>query len=69
MNDLMLIKMIKAMNQLTHNANGLILNQIFLFLQVSVHIAIVTELHNQVVVVAGLLHVVEFYDVWALTAL
>jgi hypothetical protein len=58
----------KAMNQLTHDGNSLILDKILFLFEVGIQIAIITILEHKVVVVIGLFHIIEFDDVGALTA-
>jgi hypothetical protein len=64
----MFVEMMKAMNQLTHDGNSLILDKILFIFEVGIQIAIITILEHKVVVVIGLFHIVEFDDVGALTA-
>jgi hypothetical protein len=64
----MFVEMMKAMNQLTHDGNSLILDKILFLFEVGIQIAVITILKHKVVVVIGLFHIVEFDDVGALTA-
>jgi hypothetical protein len=64
----MFVEMMKAMNQLTHDGNSLILDKILFLFEVGIQIAIITILEHKVVVVIGLFHIIEFDDVGALTA-
>ena len=68
MDDFVLIKMMEAMNELTHNTNGLIFDKILFLLQVGIKIAVIAVLQYEVIIVAGFFHVVELDDVWTLTA-
>ena len=62
-------KMVKTVDTLTKDLNCLFLGEILAFFDVGVKISAITVLEDEVVIVRSLLHIVEFDDITAFTAL
>lgn len=65
----MVVEMPEPIDDLTEDLDCFLLSQKPPFLDVGVQVALVAVLEDQVVVVRGLLHVVQLYDVVALATL
>jgi hypothetical protein len=69
MDDLVLVQMVEPVDELAHNADALVLNEVTFLLDIRVQVSVVAVLHDQIIVVTGLLHVVELDDVGTLATL
>lgn len=67
--DLVVEEVVEPIDDFAENLDGFFLCEVFSFLDVGVEVAVVAVLEDEVVIVGGLLHIVEFDDVVALAAL
>ena len=67
--DLVFVEVMEAVDALAENLDGLFLGEEPPFLDVGIEITFVAELEDEVVVIAGFLHIVQFDDVVAFAAL
>ena len=66
--DLVFVEMVETVDALAENFDGLLLGEEPSFFDVGIEIAFVAELEDEVVVIAGFLHIVQFDDVVAFAA-
>lgn len=64
--DIMFVEMMEPVNEFAHDADGLIFDKIAFFLEIGIEISIIAVLQNQVIIIAGLFHIVEFDNVGTL---
>lgn len=69
MQNFILKKMMKSIDDFAQYLNGLFFSEIFAFFDVSIKITVVAVLKDEVVVVGSFLHIVKFYNIVALTTL
>lgn len=69
MQNFILKKMMKSIDDLTQYLNGLFFSEIFAFFDVSIKITVITVLKDEVVVVGSFLHIVKLDNIVALTTL
>ena len=69
MENLIFVQVLKPVDALAQNFNGLLLRQKPSFLDVGIEIPLIAVLQNEVVVVGRLLHIVQLDDVAALATL
>ena len=67
--DLIFVEVVETVDALAENLNGLLLGEEPSFLDVGIEITFVAKLEDEVVVIAGFLHIVQFDDVVAFAAL
>lgn len=65
----MLEEVMEAVDDLAKNLYRLFFSKISPFFHIGVEVAIIAVLQNKIVVIGGLLHIVQFNDIVALTAL
>jgi hypothetical protein len=69
MQNFILKKMMKSIDDLAQYLNGLFFSEIFAFFDVSIKITVIAVLKDEVVVVGSFLHIVKLYNIVALTTL
>ena len=66
--DFVFVEVVETVDALAEDLNGFLLCEEPSFLDIGVEITFVAKLENEIVVIAGFLHIVQFDDVVALTA-
>lgn len=69
MQNFILKKMMKSIDDFAQYLNGLFFSEIFAFFDVSIKITVIAVLKDEVVVVGSFLHIVKFYNIVTLTTL
>lgn len=63
MDNVVLVEVVKPIDKLAQNLNGLVFSEEAAFFNISFKISFIAKLHDEVEIVIGLFHVVEFDDV------
>jgi hypothetical protein len=63
------VKVVEAIDDFAQDLDGLLFSEILAFFDIAIKITIIAVLENEIVVVGCFLHVVQLYDIVALTAL